>query len=270
MRDIFEEIFEPPAGNPMEAARRAMRPVLRKRFYRDVTVGEAAGEGGQGGFPVQLDGRPVRTPARRPLAAPVRELAHALADEWAAQGEAVDPARMPLTRLANAIVDGVASAPEPVRAEIERYLASDLLFYRASGPEGLLAHQAQHWDPVLDWAREALGARFAIVAGVMHVAQPAGALAAAAAAVPKGTHGASDAWRLGALHVVTTLTGSALLALALAAGRLDAEAVWAAAHVDEDFNITQWGSDELALERRAFHHAELRAAATVLSLLRDR
>jgi chaperone required for assembly of F1-ATPase len=264
MRDIFEEIFEPPAGNPMDAARRAMRPVLRKRFYRDVTIGE----GGQDGIPVQLDGKPVRTPSRRPFTAPVAELARALADEWAAQTEAVDPAGMPLTRLANAIIDGVAPAPEPVRAEIERYLASDLLFYRASGPETLLARQAQHWDPVLDWAREALGVRFAIVAGVVHVAQPAEALAAATAAVPTGTRGASDAWRLGALNVVTTLTGSALLALALAAGRLDAEAVWTAAHVDEDFNMAQWGSDPLALDRRAFQRADFDAASAVLKALR--
>ena len=267
MRDIFEEIFDKPPGNPMEAARRAMRPVLRKRFYREAQVAEADGK--DAGFPVQLDGRPIRTPARRPLAAPARDLAQAIADEWAAQREVVDPARMPLTRLANAIIDGVMPAPQPVRHQIEKYLACDLLFYRAAEPEGLLAAQAQHWDPVLEWAREALGARIVLAAGMMHVAQPAAAIAAAAAAVPRGTKDASDAWRLGALNVVTTLTGSGLLALALAAGRLDVEAVWAAAHVDEDWNMEFWGRDELALARRAFHYAELQAAATALSLLRN-
>jgi chaperone required for assembly of F1-ATPase len=264
MRDIFEDIFVSEPPNPMEAARRAMRPVLRRRFYDAATVGEA----GEAGFPVLLDGKPVRTPARNPLAAPVYGLAEALAAEWMAQQEVIDPARMPLSRLANAIIDGVAAAPGPVRAGIEKYLAADLLFYRVSAPEGLVARQAQHWDPVLDWAREAFGARFQLAEGVMHVAQPEEALAAAGAAIPRGEGGVREPWRLGAVSVVTTLTGSALLALALAAGRLDADAAWTAAHLDEDWNMDLWGRDALALERRAFHFAEFKAAALVLALLR--
>ncbi|MEX2036951.1 MAG: ATP12 family protein [Xanthobacteraceae bacterium] len=269
MRDIFAEMFGRQPPDPMEAARRAMRPPLQARFYRDVQVGRA-GEGGEAGegFAILLDGKPVRTPARRLLAAPVRELAQAIAAEWRAQGDVVDPARMPLTRLANAIVDGVTAAPQPVKAEIEKYLATDLLFYRASGPEGLTARQAQFWDPVLEWAREALGARFLLAAGVMHAAQPAAAVAAAAASIPGAEGRTRELWRLGALNVVTTLTGSALLALALDAGRIDADTAWAAAHVDEDWNMEFWGRDELALARRAFHFGELQAAAAVLSALR--
>jgi chaperone required for assembly of F1-ATPase len=272
MRDIFADIFDPQPPDPMEAARRAMRPPLRARFYRDVQVGKAgeagrAGEAG-GGFAILLDGKLVRTPARRLLAAPERELAEAIAAEWRAQGDVIDPARMPLTRLANAIIDGVTAAPQPVRAEIEKYLATDLLVYRASGPEGLTARQAQCWDPVLEWAREALGARFQLAGGVMHVAQPAEAIAAAAAAIPGAGGQARELWRLGALNVVTTLTGSALLALALSAGRIDVDTAWAAAHVDEDWNMEFWGRDELALARRAFQFGELQAAALVLSLLR--
>jgi chaperone required for assembly of F1-ATPase len=256
MRDIFEDIFANQPLDPTEAARRAMRPSLRKRFYRAATVSDA-----DGGFPVLLDGRPVRTPARRPLAAPTRPLGEAIATEWQQQQDIVDPARMPLTRLANTIIDGVATATEAVAADVIKYLGSDLVFYRADQPEGLLARQAQHWDPLLAWARDALGARFVLAEGVMHAAQPAHAIAAASAHVPR------DPWRLGAVHSITTLTGSALIALALAAGKLPLDDAWAAAHVDEDWNMEQWGRDELALARRDFQRADMQAAATVLQLI---
>ena len=157
MRDIFEEIFENQPLDPMEAARRNTRPILRKRFYKNAQASETEGEGG---FAVLLDGKPVRTPARRPLSAPTRVLAQHIADEWNAQTDVIDPARMPLTRLANSIIDGVVAAPRLVADEIEKYLGTDMLFYRASDPEGLVALQRQHWDPVLDWARETFGARW--------------------------------------------------------------------------------------------------------------
>jgi chaperone required for assembly of F1-ATPase len=262
MRDIFEDIFDQQPLDPTEAARRNMRPSLRTRFYQSAEAGE-----GEGGFAVLLDKRLVRTPARRHLAAPVRELAEAIAAEWNAQDKVVDPAAMPLTRLANSIVDGVAPEPRPVAEEVERYLGTDLLFYRAAEPDGLVAKQRQHWDPIVDWAHEALGARFVLVQGVVHAAQPATAIAAAAAAIPKGSD-TREAWRLGALNVVTTLTGSALLALAVAAGRLRADDAWTAAHVDEDWNMAHWGRDELALQRRAYRFAEMEAAAKVLDALR--
>lgn len=242
------------------AARRATRTTLRRRFYEKATT-EKWTDGVAESYAVRLDDRPVRTPARRLLAAPTLALAEAIAAEWNAQQDVIDPAKMPLTRLANAIIDGVAEQPLPVAAEIEKYLASDLLFYRASGPQGLLDRQAEHWDPVLAWAAQALGARFVLAEGVIHVAQPEAALAAACAAIP------DDAWRLGATYVVTTLTGSALLALALAQGPLSVDAVWEAANVDEDWNMAQWGSDEQALERRAYRFAELQAAEKVLKSL---
>jgi chaperone required for assembly of F1-ATPase len=262
MRDIFEEIFENQPLDPTESARRNMRPQLRTRFYQAVTVGEGAE-----GFPVLLDGRPVRTPARALLAAPVRELAEAIGAEWQAQQDKVDPAAMPLTRLANSIIDGVAPAPQPVAAEIEKYLGTDLLVYRAATPDGLVASQRKHWDPIVEWAREQLGARFMLIEGVMHVTQPEAAIAAAVKAIPSGTN-IQNAWRLGALDVVTTLTGSALLALALAADRITIDEAWAAAHVDEDWNMQFWGRDEVILARRAYRFAEMQAAALVLALLR--
>ena len=249
----MRELFESPAENPMEAARRGARPVLRRRFYENATVSETPT-----GRAVQLDGKPVHTPARRPLAAPTLAIAQALAAEWNAQIDVVDPAKMPLTRLANAIIDGVAETPKAVADEIKKYLASDLLFYRTGGPQGLVERQARHWDPILQWAAEALGAKFYLGEGVVHVAQPEAALAAACGAVP------NDPWRLGAAHVITTLTGSALIALAMARGQLSAEAAWQAAHVDEDWNMEQWGRDETAMQRRDFRHAEFQAAATVL------
>jgi chaperone required for assembly of F1-ATPase len=255
MRDIFEEIFVHAPLDPVEAVRRSTRPQLRRRFYKHAHVDQ-----NDGGFAIRLDGRAVRTPARRILEAPTRALADALAAEWNAQAELIDPLGMPLTRLANSILDGVVDAPAAVAAEIEKYLASDLVVYRAPGPQGLIERQAQAWDPIVDWARERLGAGFVLATGISFVAQAASALAAAHAAVP------NDPWRLGALNAITTLTGSALIALAVQAGRLSAEEAWAVAHVDEDWNMDFWGRDELALERRALRFAEMKAAAMVLDL----
>jgi chaperone required for assembly of F1-ATPase len=253
MRDLFDN---PAPDNPLEAARRGARPALRKRFYNRAAIVHQ-----DGNYAVRLDDKPVRTPAGRSLAAPTAALAEALAAEWNAQRDVIDPARMPLTRLANSIIDGVADRPGPVADEVAKYLASDLVCYRASSPRGLNERQARHWDPIVDWARDTLGARLSLGEGVVHVTQPEPALAAARAAIP------NDPWRLGGVHTVTTLTGSALIALALARGRLTADEAWAAAHVDEDWNMDEWGRDELALERRAFRFAELQAAATVLNSL---
>ena len=252
----MRELFEDRSDNPVEAARRSVRQASRPRFYAKAAIAPVTE-----GHGVQLDGKPVRTPARRVLAAPNPALAEAVAAEWEAQRDLIEPGKMPLTRLANSIIDGVAAEPGPVAAEIAKYLESDLLFYRATGPAELVARQRQHWDPVLNWAAQTLGAHFICTSGVTHIAQPQAAVDAARAAIPQ------NPWRLGAAHVATTLTGSALIALALGRGFLSADAAWAAANVDEDWNMEKWGRDELALERREHRFAELKAAATVLSLL---
>ena len=254
MRDILEDLFNE-VVDPTESARRNMRPQLRKRFYHRAHVGDAAP------FAILLDDRPVRTPAGNALALPSRALGEAVAAEWDAQQERIDPAVMPLTRLVNSIIDGVATAPAPVAEEIAKYLGSDLVCYRADTPAGLVARQARHWDPILGWARDTLGARFVLAEGVMFAAQPDHAIVAASATIP------SDPWRLGAVNVITTLTGSALIALALSQGRLSVDDAWTAAHVDEDWNMSQWGRDELALDRRAKRFAEMQAAGTVLLLV---
>ena len=244
-------------NSPMEAAQRLARPELPKRFYKRVAV-----ERSPEGETVMLDGRAARTPSRRPLTVPTRTLATAAAEEWAAQEGVIDPGAMPLNRLLNAAIDGVIGQKEAVAEEILRYTGSDLICYRAEFPQELAAEQARHWDPLVAWAREALGARLVLAAGVMHVAQPDEALAALRAAILPLDH-----WRLAALHAMTTLTGSAIIALAVLKGRLTAEAAWEAAHVDEDWNIRQWGADPEAMRRRDRRFAEMKAAARALLLL---
>ena len=211
-----------------------------------------------------LDGRPVRTPARALLAAPVRELAQAIAAEWHAQQDKVDPAAMPLTRLANSIIDGVAPSPAPVAAEIEKYLGTDLLFYRAvrAGRTGREPARALGPDRRMG-ARET---RRALCAGRGRDARGRSPKRRSRrrSRRSRAAPNIRDAWRLGALDVVTTLTGSALLALALAAGRITTDEAWTAAHVDEDWNMQFWGRDEVILARRAYRFAEMQAAAGVL------
>ena len=256
MRDLFEQPAEGARADPNVSARRAARPTLRSRFYTAVAINQLPE-----GHAVTLDGKLMRTPARRLLAAPMPAIADALRDEWDAQAQFVDPARMPLTRLANSIIDGVADRREEVAAEIVKYVGSDLLFYRADGPEGLVAKQGAAWDPIVRWAADELGARFVLVEGIVHVRQLDPAIAAARAAVP------ADAWIVGALHSITTLTGSGLLALALMHRFRDAEAIWRAAHVDEDWNFETWGVDDLAMSRRAAREAEFKAAGLVLDAM---
>jgi chaperone required for assembly of F1-ATPase len=253
MRELFEESLGP-SLDPEEAARNSARAGQRKRFYASVSVRETPE-----GFAVLLDGKPVRTPSRNLLAAPTREIATAIAAEWEAQQDVINPMTMPTTRLANSVIDGVTGRVEVVVEDIAKYFETDLLFYRAGHPEALVAREAAHWDPVLFWAAQTLGAHFVLTEGVVHVRQPDQAIAVARAALP------SDPWAAGALHVVTTLTGSALLALSLMRGRLDADEVWAAAHVNEDWNSEQWGIDEEAAARQTARLADFKAAAAVLA-----
>jgi chaperone required for assembly of F1-ATPase len=228
-----------------------------KRFYRAVTVDGVAPT-----FRVLLDGKPMRTPAKRELALPARALAEAVAAEWEAQGERVDPAAMPLTRLVNSALDGVAGREDEVRAEIAKYAGSDLLCYRAESPAELVRRQAVAWDPILAWARAELDVHLATGQGIVPVPQPQAAIAAI-----EGVLADLDALALAAHHLMTTLTGSAVLALAHACGRLTAEEVWAAAHVDEDWQISQWGEDAEAKARRHRRWAEMQAASRLLNLL---
>lgn len=256
--DEFEKAwFRPDAPqDPMHAAQKGLKPEMPKRFWREASAIERDGL-----FVLALDGRLAKTPARRALGARTQGLADAIADEWNAQGDRLDPSTMPLTRLMNSAIDGVADSIDAVADEIRRYAATDMLCYRAPEPASLVARQKAAWDPVLDWAAQTLGARLHLAEGIIHQQQDAEALDAIARAIRT-----DDAARLTAVHVMTTLTGSALLALAVERGRLEAEAAWNAAHVDEDHQIELWGADEEAAARRAWRWREMEAAARVLVL----
>jgi chaperone required for assembly of F1-ATPase len=263
MSDPLSPIPLPSMGegskDPMRAAQANMRPPPVSRFYKVVEVREAGGH-----HALLLDGRGARTPGRNPLAANSRPLMLKIAEEWDRQRETIVPAEMPLTRLLNSAIDGVAKTMAETRADILSYAGSDLLCYRAEEPDALVARQAHAFDPVLRWAAETLGARFNVTAAVMHVAQPPEALAAVRAALDAY----NDPVALAGLSVMTTLTGSALLALAVARGFLSPEAAWRAAHVDEDVQAERWGADAEAMARREARWREFEAAAIVAALTR--
>lgn len=255
MRDLFD-IFNISQSDP-DPVRRAqlqMHRPLPKRFYKDVTV-EAVGAG----FEIRLDGKTVRTPARHPLAVPTEELAEVLAAEWQAQQELIDPQTMPATRLVNTAIDAVSAQIDEVLEDIVRFSQSDMLCYRADAPDGLVERQAMRWNPVLDWVADAHGARFKLVTGVMHQEQPAQAVEALRAALQAHR----ELIALSSLHTMTTLSGSAILALALAEGRLSLEEAWELAHIEEDWTSDQWGRDVEAEARRAKRFIEMAAATQV-------
>ena len=257
MRELFDEVAGHSPLDPEEAVRRATRTPRRKRFYKEAGIAPA-----DGGFAVTLDGKPIRTPSGRHVVAPVNAIAEQIAAEWNAQGETIDPLTMPLTRFANSVIAEVTDRVDAEAEDVAKYLGSDLLFYRAGYPEALVAREAAHWDPVLSWAANDLGAHFILSEGIVHVTQPEPAIKAARAVFP------ADPWSVAALHVVTTLTGSALLALALFRGAMDSDDVWAAAHVDDDWNVEKWGVDEEVAARRAARFIDFRAAGTILDALK--
>jgi chaperone required for assembly of F1-ATPase len=227
-----------------------------KRFYQGAAA-EAAG----GGWRILLDGRVVKTPQRGELLLPTAGLAEAIAAEWRAQGPQIDPASMRLTKLANTAIDAVTPNLTAVAADVLGFAARDLLCYRAKAPQSLVERQRASWDPMLAWTGQQYGARLIATDGIMPVDQPAASLA------PLGAELASfDPFALTALHVMTTLTGSAVLALAHAAGRLSLEECWAAAHVDEDYQASHWGEDAEAKHRRSLRFADMRGASEFLRL----
>jgi chaperone required for assembly of F1-ATPase len=228
-----------------------------KRFYKSAGT-RAVG----GGFEIQLDGRTIKTPLKTPLVVPTAALAHEIAREWEEQAETVQPETMPLTRLANTALDRVAVRKDPVVEEIAAFGQSDLLCYRASTPIELVERQAQAWTPMLRWAEDDLGAALLVTEGIMHVDQPADAVAALTSAVA-----ALDPFRLAGLHTLTTITGSLVLGLAVVAGKLTARDAYVLSIIDETYQAEQWGSDKEAEERLGNREAEIRAAGDFVELL---
>ncbi|HSG94515.1 MAG TPA: ATP12 family protein [Afifellaceae bacterium] len=243
------------ANDPIAAARRLARRELPKRFYKTVEIIEEDRR-----FNLRLDGRPALTPGRNRLTVTDRNLADALCMEWQAQDEHIDPAAMPVTRLVNTALDGVPGNEEAICGDIVAYAGSDLLCYRAGEPQGLVDRQRALWDPVLAWAEQLLEVRFRLAEGVVHVTQPREVRIAMKLKLAVY----SDPFRLAGLSLATNLTGSALLALAAAEGFLTPDEAWRAAHVDEDWNIAQWGEDEQAAARRADRYSDFIAAMIAL------
>ena len=222
-----------------------------KRFWKAADV-VAAGEG----FAVELDGRPIRTPAKNPLTMPTRAMAEAVASEWMAQDGVIDPRTMPATRTVNAAVDKVAPQHAEVAEMLAAYGDADLLCYRADGPEELVARQQAQWDPYLDWARQELGADLSPRTGIMHAPQEADALGA----LSRRTHALND-FELAAFHDLVSLSGSLVLGFAAALGAGKAEEIWTVSRLDELWQIEQWGADEEAealaeVKRQSFLHAK--------------
>jgi chaperone required for assembly of F1-ATPase len=226
-----------------------------RRFYKTVSVTDDLG--------IALDGRVVKTPMKVPLRLPTPALAEAVAAEWAAQGEKIDPASMTLTKLANTAIDRVAVNRGTIEAEVLDYSNSDLVCYRADRPPDLVQRHTRQWDPVVDWARTTLDAPFEVRVGVMHKPQPEAALGAFGSALSDLTD-----FELAAFHTLMTLTGSALIALMLVRRALSPEDAWITAHVDEDYQIENWGEDAEAEARRSARLREFMAACRFLDLAR--
>lgn len=238
--------------------RNALR-TLPKRFYKEATAAPLGG-----GFTVLLDGRGVKTPARVPLVVPSAALARAMAEEWNRQGELIDPRGMWLTKLANTAIDRVMSRHEAVVDEVVAFASSDLVCYRVDHPVELARRQAAHWSPLVEWVAREFGAALKVTETIVHVAQDDAALAALRAAIAD-----ADAFELAALHNAVTLTGSAVIGLALLHGRLDAGQAFDAAHVDEAWQMELCGEDEEEAARLATRRQELADTARFLDLLSD-
>ena len=227
------------------------------RFYSHATLRAA-----QGGFEILLDERPVKTPARRPLLLPTEPLARAVAEEWNAQGEKVDPRSMPLTGLANAAIDRVAPDAESFARGLAAYGENDLLCYRAEGPSSLVARQAELWDPLLAWARRRFDVDFEIVCGIMHRPQYEATLRQLAHAVA-----ARDPFALAGLSPIVTIGGSLIVALALAEEAIDLDTAWSAATLDEAWQAEQWGEDAEAAAALEARRHDFAAAYRFLTLI---
>ncbi|QQR34895.1 ATPase [Devosia oryziradicis] len=258
MRDQLEEAHQH-RDDGYGRAQHLNRVELPKRFYKDVAAGPV-----DGGFVVTLDGRPVRTPGKKlAVVVPAAPIATAMAAEWAAQGEFIDPSTMPMVRLINSAVESGEEMIPAFREEVVKFASSDLLLYRAESPQELVSEQELAWDSALTTLAGHFGVTFQPTMGIMHQSQPKATLDRLADALS-----GENLFVLTALVSITGLTGSGLLAMGLWHKLFSPDRVWKAAHVDEDYQIGQWGEDEEAAERRAKRRAEFDTAVSVLNALR--
>ena len=229
-----------------------------KRFYKDVSVAPS-----DGGFAVLLDGRSVKTPARNTLVLPTEKLASAIAAEWRAQGDEVIATSMPLLRLANAVIDGVAVNRESVIDAILRFGENDLTCYRAHQPPDLVARQREGWDPLLAWARQKFGADMLVADGITHVDQSPETLS-----VLRGAMAGYGPFTLAGLHVVTSVAGSLVLGLAVVEGEISGAHAFALSRIDEIYQAEKWGEDAEAAKRATALAHELDKAVELIAAAR--
>ena len=229
-----------------------------KRFYKEVAIAPSGD-----GFAVLLDGKPVKTPARHGLVLPTQRLAAAIAAEWQAQGETIVATTMPLLRLANTVIDGVSINREDVIAAILRFGENDLLCYRAHHPPALAMRQREGWDPMLDWARQRLSARMTVAEGLGHVDQSPETLAALREALTN-----YDAFILAGLHVIASITGSLVLALAVVEGQTTGVHAFMLSRIDENYQAEKWGEDAEAQKRTDALAHELDKAVELIDAVR--
>lgn len=225
-----------------------------KRFWTDSSAIEI-----DGGFGVTLDRKPLKTPAKVALKVPTRALAEAIAAEWNAASETVDPRAMPMTGLANAAID---RADDDLITGIVRYSESDLFCYRAEGPDPLVERQAEAWDALMDWARRRYDVDFATCSGVVHVAQPV-------ETIRKLSHAVTglDRFRLAALSPLVTIGGSLIAGLAVLERAIPPDAAWEAVSLDERWQLEKWGSDSEAEAALDAKRGDFMAAARLFELL---
>lgn len=230
-----------------------------KRFWKSTTIEKV-----ETGWQVLLDSRPVRTPAKAPLVVPTERYAVLVAREWDAQEGVIDPNMMPATRSANAAIDKVSKQYQEVAAMLAAYGDADLVCYRATEPEALIARQAEAWDPLLDWFDDALGIRLEPVSGIMHVAQDSAALAAIRSRIDS-----LDSFELAAFHDLVSISGSVVIANAVTLGHFAPEEAWLHARIDEQWQEEQWGTDDEATEAAMKKRDAFLVAAQIFSVCRD-
>jgi len=228
---------------------------MQKRFYDKADV-----EIREGSFIVTLDGREVKTPARRVLELPTQSLAQAIAQEFNKQGEKIEPTSMAATRLANTVIDGIVDNPQAIAEDIMRFVSADMLFYRAASPEELKTRQREAFDPVLDFMETKFSCHFEIGETLTFIPQPRDSLMS----VRHYINAITSPFILGGLHTITSLTASGLIAIALKEAALDKESAWTIAHIDEDWTNEHWGSDKQATQRRTLQWHDFNTAFAFL------
>ena len=234
------------------------KPKYAKRFYQSVEVTDEAG-----GFLIRLDGRVLKTPMKAKLQIPTRKLADAIASEWQDQIEFINPHKMLLTKFTNTSIDRVVPRRSEIIAEITEYAGNDLLCYRVESPQELAREQDQAYRPVLDWLHKTHGASLQVTNAITHAQQLPEDLQKIEAVLEE-----KSAYDLTAIHIMTSLTGSAVLAIAVEAGFITADAAFTAANIEEDWNISHWGQDNEAKMLRQDRQQQFRAVARFLDLSR--